>query len=121
MKTPGQKWYAIQLTDPRWQMKRLEILRRDDCKCVKCGKTENNMQVDHVRYIPGRKPWEYPDELLQTLCNFHHQEKSELTVVLNAGAKGAIRPRRVLPTPLKKKTSAEWDALNKLTKGKENA
>lgn len=39
-----------------------------------CGKTfdEAELHLHHTRYLPGRAPWDYPDELLITLCKGCH-------------------------------------------------
>jgi 5-methylcytosine-specific restriction endonuclease McrA len=70
--------YSEKLRSPRWQKKRLEILDRDGWACVCCGTKEKNLQVHHVVY---RKidPWDYPNYLLQTLCEDCHSIRQELT------------------------------------------
>jgi hypothetical protein len=71
------KTYAEKLKDPRWQKKRLEILSRDEFSCQKCYDTENTLHVHHKRYNNEYKdPWEYPNELLVTLCESCHAEES---------------------------------------------
>lgn len=78
--------YKEFLKDGRWQRKRLEIMERDDFKCKQCGAT-NDLQVHHLRYFNGRKPWEYSNEDLVTLCgkchrNAHeHQEEFKTTFI----------------------------------------
>ena len=62
------KTYSEKLKDPRWQGKRLEIIKRDGNKCVFCGET-NKLEVHHGYYETGLEPWEYDDETLHTLCN----------------------------------------------------
>lgn len=70
--------YAQKLRDPRWQKKRLLILERDGWTCLECGSKDKCLNVHHVVY---RKidPWEYPDHLLQTLCEECHPIRQELT------------------------------------------
>lgn len=71
--------YAAKLRDPRWQRRRLEVLNRDDWTCRKCFGSEDTLHVHHRRYITGREPWDYPDELLVTLCEMcHATEKEEM-------------------------------------------
>lgn len=71
--------YADKLKDPRWQKKRLEILNRDDFTCQICYDGESTLHVHHKYYILNREPWEYPDNLLITLCeNCHKHEEEEL-------------------------------------------
>ena len=64
--------YNIQLRDPRWKSKRMEVLERDNHKCTKCGATVN-LQVHHLSYVVGRKAWEYGNENFITLCKFCHK------------------------------------------------
>jgi 5-methylcytosine-specific restriction endonuclease McrA len=70
--------YSQKLRDPRWQKKRLEIFTRDNWTCIFCGAKERNLQCHHVVY---RKldPWDYPDDLYQTACEYCHSERTELT------------------------------------------
>lgn len=63
--------YKEFLKDGRWQRKRLEIMKRDGFKCKQCGAT-NDLHVHHLRYFKGRKPWEYSNEDLVTLCGKCH-------------------------------------------------
>lgn len=62
--------YSESLNDPRWQRKRLEIMRRDDFKCVACGDDKSELHVHHATY--DGMPWETADENLQTLCRKCH-------------------------------------------------
>lgn len=62
-----------------WIEKRKEILERDNHKCRVCGKTEE-LQVHHRQYHFSltlrkfRKPWEYANSLMVTLCKKCHQK-----------------------------------------------
>ena len=66
--------YAQQLKSPEWKAKRLEILKRDDYKCTKCGETKK-LHVHHLSYTSGCNAWEYPNEQLITLCKGCHSEE----------------------------------------------
>lgn len=68
-----------QLRDPRWQKKRLEILQRDGWACVDCDESESELHVHHLRYVTGKKPWEYADEDLRTLCKTCHKDTTSIT------------------------------------------
>lgn len=68
--------YAEKLKDSRWQRKRLEIMSRDLFECQKCHCKDHSMlAVHHRHYITGREPWDYPGELLITLCDKCHKEE----------------------------------------------
>lgn len=68
--------YIEKLKDPRWQKKRLEILERDEWTCQICHDSSSTLVVHHRRYLPNTDPWDYPDDLLVTLCeNCHDIEK----------------------------------------------
>jgi hypothetical protein len=64
--------YADKLQDPRWQKKRLEIFCRDNWACTNCKDTGNSLCVHHFLYIPNLEPWDYPNNLLTTLCELCH-------------------------------------------------
>lgn len=64
--------YAEKLRDPRWQRKRLEILNRDSFSCVKCGDKKEQLQVHHKKYIRNIEPWEYDNDILESLCSTCH-------------------------------------------------
>lgn len=68
-----QKTYKELLEHPKWLKKRRIILERDNYQCALCG-SKHNLQVHHIKYKDGRKPWEYPNAVLLTLCNECHQK-----------------------------------------------
>ncbi len=68
--------YSEKLRDPRWQRKRLEVMQRDDFACQKCGAKDKTLNVHHMIYRKGAEPWEYPLNLLLTLCEPCHEEES---------------------------------------------
>jgi hypothetical protein len=72
------KNYSRKLKDPRWQKKRLEIFQRDNFSCVKCKAAHKELHVHHTVYFKGHEPWEYNDELLETLCHECHEKEHEL-------------------------------------------
>jgi len=47
-------------------------MQRDNWKCVKCHDGSTELNVHHTEYKKGRKPWEYEDALLVTLCKPCH-------------------------------------------------
>jgi len=69
-----KKNYSELLKDPRWQKRRLEIMKRDKFKCKLCGDEETTLQVHHKEYVNGNNPWEYNNDQLITLCEHCHFE-----------------------------------------------
>lgn len=67
----------IKYQDPRWQKKRLEILSRDNWQCKCCGEEDRTLHVHHLQYIKGKLLWEYPDNLLITLCEECHSNEHD--------------------------------------------
>ncbi len=71
--------YAGLLLSTEWRDKRKEILKRDQNKCRICNSTEE-LQVHHRQYHYSlvlrkfRKPWEYPNNLLISLCKKCHKK-----------------------------------------------
>jgi 5-methylcytosine-specific restriction endonuclease McrA len=69
--------YAEKLTDPRWQKRRLEVMQRDDWKCVSCRNHTMQLEVHHIDYWDGKQPWEYDIDMLITLCHSCHKEENK--------------------------------------------
>ena len=75
--------YNALLFDPRWKDKRKEILKRDNYCCIVC-KSKENVQVHHRQYHfirkhkSFKKPWEYSNSLLISLCKKCHQKGHQL-------------------------------------------
>ncbi len=69
-----KKNYSDLLKSPKWQKKRLEIMKRDKFRCKLCGDTETSLQVHHKEYINGNAPWEYENSNFITLCEHCHYE-----------------------------------------------
>ena len=72
--------YKEQLKHPKWQKKRLEIMQRDGFKCRCCHNLkEDQLNVHHIIYDKEYKfVWEYPNELLITVCSDCHKGEHEL-------------------------------------------
>ena len=70
--------YSQKLKDPRWQKKRLEILERDEWTCQICQDSSTMLVVHHRKYLPDAEPWDYPDNLLVTLCEDCHDLERKL-------------------------------------------
>lgn len=67
--------YSEKLHDPRWQKKRLLIFDRDDFTCTQCGNQRKELALHHKVYIPGIEPWDYPDDILITICKDCHDKE----------------------------------------------
>jgi len=70
--SPTKDEYAKLLKHPKWQRKRLEIMQRDGFKCCLCGDEETTLNIHHKEYVNGKKPWEYENEMLITVCEDCH-------------------------------------------------
>ncbi len=82
--------YTELFKDPRWQKKRLKVLERDDYACQACYDPDSTLHVHHKYYEKGKKPWEYPDEALITLCeDCHEAEKINMEIACAKLAKAA--------------------------------
>jgi hypothetical protein len=71
------------LRHPNWQRKRLEIMERANFTCELCGAKEDTLSVHHTYYEKGVKPWEYPSESLQCLCESCHRSAQDWMTLLN--------------------------------------
>lgn len=68
--------YSAKLADPRWQRKRLEIFNRDNWTCQHCKDKTTQLEIHHTEYWAGKQPWDYPDDMLITVCrNCHGAEQ----------------------------------------------
>jgi hypothetical protein len=56
----------------QWELKRLEILERDEHRCQDCGEATEPLHVHHRFYETGKKKWDYPSDSLVTLCSKCH-------------------------------------------------
>ena len=71
--------YGKLLFDSRWKEKRALILHRDNMQCIVC-KGRLNLQVHHRQYHylkqfdQFKPPWDYPNNLLVTLCEKCHKK-----------------------------------------------
>ncbi len=72
--------YKEQISHPKWQKKRLEILQRDNFTCIVCGSNDKELNVHHLYYKSDTMIWDYDDECYVSLCknchdNYHSQDK----------------------------------------------
>lgn len=89
--------YAEKCKDVRWQRLRNKVLERDNytCQASNCGATSGSMEVHHLDYIPGLDPWDYPMDMLRTLCETCHdkergREKMETHLATTLKTKGFL-------------------------------
>jgi len=64
-----------------WKRFRLEVIKLDGGRCVRCGRCRAEgavLQVHHEEYAPGRLPWEYSHDACRTLCKGCHAEEHGL-------------------------------------------
>lgn len=70
--------FKDQYNSPQWQKKRLEIMRRDNWKCLNCKTTFKALHIHHLYYEKDTKIWEYDNECYVTLCEDCHEQIHEL-------------------------------------------
>lgn len=83
--------WAEQCKDPRWQKKRLEIMRLAEFQCESCLLKTVTLNVHHGYYERGLAPWEYPNDTLFCLCKPCHQTSSMISLLIHREL-GRIRP-----------------------------
>jgi hypothetical protein len=76
-----KKEYSKLLTSSKWKNKRKIILKRDLNVCQICSVVKDIMHVHHKYYVVNKKPWEYPDTALVTLCEECHSEVHNTTKI----------------------------------------
>ena len=72
--------YKEQLHDRRWQIKRNKILDRDkgECQNKRCEYKHDTsvlIEVHHLDYLPDTMAWDYPDDMLISLCSKCHESE----------------------------------------------
>jgi len=94
--------YTNKLQNPLWQKKRLKIFERDNytCQAAGCGDAKSQIEVHHYDYITGIEPWDYPDDMLITLCHKCHDKE-----------RGRVELEKDLATTLKMKGFLLCDLL----------
>lgn len=71
--------YETWLKRKEWQKRRLYIFERDNfkCQCTTCKTPDSILEVHHLEYLSyDLKPWEYPDDMLITLCSVCHSKEN---------------------------------------------
>lgn len=105
--------YADQLSHPDFQKLRLLVFERDGWACRDCDAKNKRLTLHHCIYIRGRKAWEYPPELLVSLCWDCHQVRQgreEALHIAIAAHLAQVPVRRIEP--------AAWALLDSAGIGK---
>jgi hypothetical protein len=66
--------YSEKLRDPRWQKKRLKIMRYAHWRCQICGAKDSTLHCHHSYYTRGKEPWQYPDGAIICICEGCHEK-----------------------------------------------
>lgn len=64
-----------------WEQLREQTIKADGQACVRCGKPGSNdlvLQVHHKAYVSGRAYWDYPLDMLETLCKGCHAREHNI-------------------------------------------
>lgn len=77
----AESYYEL-LRHPEWQKKRLVVMQAAGFECAHCGAKDITLNVHHRYYLKGRKPWEYPDEHLDCLCEQCHEAEHMLRDII---------------------------------------
>lgn len=64
--------------DKRWKALQAKIFERDCWCCVSCGDAQSKLFVHLKTFYPGKKPWEYPENELVSLCEDCLAEERQL-------------------------------------------
>jgi hypothetical protein len=75
--------YFEKLKDPRWQLLRLEVYKRDRGCCIECGRSDRTLNVHHLIYLRGYEPWDYELSMLVTLCSRCHELRERAILEIN--------------------------------------
>lgn len=70
----NKEQYAALLLTVEWKDRRKKILKLDNNTCIGCNSTKN-LCIHHLYYEGGKKPWNYPNKCLVTLCNECHYKE----------------------------------------------
>lgn len=75
MTTPYQKL----INRKEWQDRSHYIKTRDNLKCQAhdCKTPDAILQVHHLDYFSNTDPWNYPDDMLITLCKVCHAKEND--------------------------------------------
>ena len=89
--------------DPRWERKKLHVIRLRGNACEVCGNTRH-LRVHHLLYAKSVNPWEYPDDQYQCICEPCVHERKPL---VEAAVDNLRLMLAKLPTPSLRDAVAE--------------
>lgn len=108
------EWYSENLQRSEWKCRRLEVLERANFRCQDCGAAGVPLLVHHLRYERGKKPWEYPDNALRSLCGPCHErvtgngtQQRRMRDTIRSLA-GMFAGKMALPRPARFPANAAW-------------
>ena len=72
-----ENYYQSQLRQEEWKLRASEIKERDNyqCQAYNCSTPKSQLQVHHLDYFNHKAPWEYPNDMLITLCEKCHRKE----------------------------------------------
>ena len=73
--------YSDQLDRPEWKAFRQFIFVVRGRRCEVCGKDNIELHIHHIKYIQGRKAWEYIPDDMMVLCRGCHRLAHGIGVV----------------------------------------
>lgn len=95
-----------ELSKNEWKEKRKKILKRDRFKCAICGCDYKTLNIHHLKYFSDREYWDYPNELLVTVCRDCHQK-------IHGKKEGELkRPLSVVAEEIKQKTIPQMQKVH---------
>ncbi len=70
--------YQTKISSKPWQDRSHQIKTRDNLKCqaYNCTTPKSILQVHHLDYLNITNPWDYPDDMLITLCEDCHAKEN---------------------------------------------
>jgi hypothetical protein len=74
----------------QWQLLQMKICQRDNWACVNCGQSDCYLHIHFKNVESGKKPWEYPEDALVSLCeDCLAEERKLLGTALNSLSEAA--------------------------------
>lgn len=116
LKMPKRETYQDLLLSDKWASKRNIIFKRDGFVCQKCG-GNGVLNCHHKYYVSGKKPWEYPNSALITLCEKCH---TTLHATTKISVKGNLKSKKTFVSKDKRMLSKLYGSLSEVERIKQN-